>query len=114
MPILVQKFGGTSVRDAIWIKRVAKIAIDAQKAGYQVVIVVSAMGDTTDNLIDLAREVTSKPDPREYDLLLSTGEQISIPLVAMAIHDLGAKAISQTGLQVGILTEDKHGKAPRS
>lgn len=111
MPILVQKFGGTSVRDAICIKRVAKIATDAQKNGYQVVVVVSAMGDTTDNLIDLAMEVTSKPDPREYDLLLSTGEQISIPLVAMAIHDLGAKAISQTGLQVGILTEDKHGKA---
>lgn len=111
MPILVQKFGGTSVRDAICIKRVAKIAVDAQKNGYQVVIVVSAMGDTTDNLIDLARDVTHKPDPREFDLLLSCGEQISIPLVAMAIHDLGAKAISQTGLQVGILTEDKHGKA---
>ena len=111
MPILVQKFGGTSVRDAICIKRVAKIAVDAQKSGYQVVVVVSAMGDTTDNLIDLARDVTHKPDPREFDLLLSCGEQISIPLVAMAIHDLGAKAISQTGLQVGILTEDKHGKA---
>ena len=111
MPILVQKFGGTSVRDAICIKRAARIATDAQKNGYQVVVVVSAMGDTTDNLIDLAREVTNKPDPREYDLLLSTGEQISIPLVAMAIHDLGFKAISQTGLQVGILTEDRHGKA---
>ena len=111
MPILVQKFGGTSVQDAICIKRVAKIATDAQKAGYEVVIVVSAMGDTTDNLIDLASQITPKPDPREYDLLLSTGEQISIPLVAMAIHDLGAKAISQTGLQVGIFTEDKHGKA---
>lgn len=111
MSILVQKFGGTSVVDAICIKRVAKIATDAQKNGYQVVVVVSAMGDTTDNLIELAREVTNKPDPREYDLLLSTGEQISIPLVAMAIHDLGCKAISQTGLQVGILTEDKHGKA---
>jgi len=111
MPILVQKFGGTSVRDAMCIKRVAKIATDAQKNGYQVVVVVSAMGDTTDKLIDLARDVTGKPDPREFDLLLSTGEQISIPLVAMAIHDLGFKAISQTGLQVGILTEDKHGKA---
>ncbi len=111
MPILVQKFGGTSVQDAVCIKRVAKISTDAQKAGYQVVVVVSAMGDTTDNLIDLARDVTSKPDPREYDLLLSTGEQISIPLVAMAIHALGAKAISQTGLQVGIMTEDRHGKA---
>ncbi len=111
MPILVQKFGGTSVKDATCIKRVAKIAIDAQKNGYQVVVVVSAMGDTTDNLIDLACEITKKPDPREYDLLLSTGEQISIPLVAMAIHALGAKAISQTGSQVGILTEDRHGKA---
>ena len=89
----------------------AKKAKHAQKNGYQVVVVVSAMGDTTDDLIMLAKEVTGKPDPREYDLLLSTGEQISIPLVAMAIHDLGAKAISQTGLQVGILTEDKHGKA---
>lgn len=111
MSILVQKFGGTSVIDAICIKRVAKIATDAGKNGYQVVVVVSAMGDTTDNLIDLAREVTSKPDPREHDLLLSTGEQISIPLVAMAIHDLGYKAISQTGLQLGIFTEDTHGKA---
>ena len=111
MQILVQKFGGTSVQDAVCIKRVAKIATDAQKAGYHVVVVVSAMGDTTDNLIDLARDVTQKPDPREYDLLLSTGEQISIPLVAMAIHALGAKAISQTGLQVGIMTEDRHGKA---
>lgn len=111
MPILVQKFGGTSVSDAKCIKHVAKVAVNAQKSGYQVVVVVSAMGDTTDNLIELARNVTSKPDPREHDLLLSTGEQISIPLVAMAIHDLGAKAISQTGLQVGILTEDKHGKA---
>lgn len=111
MSILVQKFGGTSVRDAECIKRVASIAVNAQKSGDQVVIVVSAMGDTTDNLIDLASQVTSKRDPREMDLLLSTGEQISIPLVAMAIHDLGAKAISQTGLQVGILTEDKHGKA---
>lgn len=111
MPILVQKFGGTSVLDTICIKRVAKIAINALKSGYQVVIVVSAMGDTTDNLIDLAREVADKPDPREFDLLLSTGEQVSIPLVAMAIHSIGAKAISQTGLQVGILTEDRHGKA---
>ena len=111
MPILVQKFGGTSVRDAVCIKRVAKVAVEAQKKGYQVVVVVSAMGDTTDNLIDLARDITRKPDPREYDLLLSTGEQVSIPLVAMAIHDLGAKAISQTGLQVGIMTEDLHGKA---
>ena len=111
MPILVQKFGGTSVHNAECIKRVASIAVNAQKSGDQVVIVVSAMGDTTDNLIDLAHQVTSKRDPREMDLLLSTGEQISIPLVAMAIHDLGAKAISQTGLQVGILTEDKHGKA---
>ena len=111
MLILVQKFGGSSVRDAACIKRVAKIATDAQKNGYEVVVVVSAMGDTTDELVKLAKEVTTKPDPREYDLLLSTGEQISIPLIAMAIHDLGAKAISQTGLQVGILTEDKHGKA---
>ena len=111
VPILVQKFGGTSVCDADCIKRVAKIAVSAQENGYQVVVVVSAMGDTTDNLINLAKQVTKKPDPREYDLLLSTGEQISIPLVAMAIHGLGKKAISQTGLQVGILTEDKHGKA---
>lgn len=111
MPILVQKFGGTSVPNAECIKHVAGIAVDAQKNGYQVVVVVSAMGNTTDNLIDLAHQVTAKKDPREMDLLLSTGEQISIPLVAMAIHDLGAKAISQTGLQVGIITEDRHGKA---
>lgn len=111
MPIIVQKFGGTSVADAECIKRVAKIAVDTQKKGYQVVVVVSAMGDTTDSLIDLAKKVASKTDPREMDLLLSTGEQISIPLVAMAIQDCGGKAISQTGLQVGILTEDRHGKA---
>lgn len=111
MPILVQKFGGTSVKDADCIKRVAKIALSAQKSGYQVVVVVSAMGDTTDRLIDLSKQITSKPDLREYDLLLSTGEQISIPLVAMAIHSEGGNAISQTGMQVGIITEDIHGKA---
>ncbi len=111
MPILVQKFGGTSVKDAERIKNVASIALSAQKNGYQVVIVVSAMGDTTDKLIKLSREITQKPDPREYDLLLCTGELISIPLVAMAIQNQGGKAISQTGRQVGIITEDKHGKA---
>lgn len=111
MPILVQKFGGTSVQDAECIKRVAATALAEQKKGYQVVVVVSAMGDTTDKLVNLASQVTSKPDPREYDLLLSAGEQISIPLIAMAIHDQGGKAISQTGMQVGIITEDIHGKA---
>ncbi len=111
MPILVQKFGGTSVADGTCIKRVAGIAIEAKKKGYQVVVVVSAMGDTTDKLINLSKGITNKPNPREYDLLLSTGEQISIPLVAMAIQSLGEKAISQTGLQVGIMTEDRHGKA---
>lgn len=111
MPILVQKFGGTSVADAACIKRVAGIAVDAKKKGYQVVVVVSAMGDTTDKLISLSKEITNKPNPREYDLLVSTGEQVSIPLVAMAIQSLGEKSISQTGLQVGIMTEDRHGKA---
>ncbi len=111
MPILVQKFGGTSVADAQCIKRVASIATSAKKDGYQVVVVVSAMGDTTDKLVDLAKQITAKPNPREYDLLLSTGEQVSIPLVAMAIQSMGEKAISQTGLQVGIMTEDRHGKA---
>lgn len=111
MPILVQKFGGTSVADADCIKRVASIAVDAKKSGYQVVVVVSAMGDTTDKLIDLSKQITNKPNPREYDLLVSTGEQVSIPLVAMAVQSLGEKAISQTGLQVGIMTEDRHGKA---
>lgn len=111
MPIIVQKFGGTSVADAACIKRVATIAVDAKKNGYQVVVVVSAMGDTTDKLIDLSKQITNKPNPREYDLLVSTGEQVSIPLVAMAIQSLGEKAISQTGLQVGIMTEDRHGKA---
>jgi len=111
MPILVQKFGGTSVADAACIKRVAGIAVNAKKKGYQVVVVVSAMGDTTDKLINLSKEITNKPNAREYDLLVSTGEQVSIPLVAMAIQSLGEKAISQTGLQVGIMTEDRHGKA---
>jgi aspartate kinase len=111
MPILVQKFGGSSVADAACIKRVAGIAVNAKKKGYQVVVVVSAMGDTTDKLINLSKEITNKPNAREYDLLVSTGEQISIPLVAMAIQSLGEKSISQTGLQVGIMTEDRHGKA---
>lgn len=111
MPVLVQKFGGTSVRDAECIRRVAKIAIETQKKGYQVVVVVSAMGDTTDKLINLAKQLSQKPDPREYDLLLSTGEQISITLLTMALHAAGCNAISQTGMQVGIFTEDKHGKA---
>lgn len=108
MARLVQKFGGTSVRDAEHIRRVAKIVSDATRGGKEVVVVVSAMGHTTDQLIDLAEAVNDVPDPRELDMLLSTGEQVSISLVAMALQKLGLKARSFTGAQAGILTDETH------
>src|SRR5881398_2232322 len=89
----------------------ARRAIRAKQAGHQVVVVVSARGDTTDELIDLAREITEQPPDREMDMLLATGEQISIALMAMAIHTLGENAISFTGAQVGIVTDSTHTKA---
>jgi aspartate kinase len=108
---VVMKFGGTSVADAECIKRVARRIVDAHRSGHPVVAVVSARGDTTDELIGLAREISDDPPEREMDMLLSTGERISAALVAMAIHDLGHEAISLTGSQAGIVTDTAHTKA---
>jgi aspartate kinase len=109
--LIVQKYGGTSVGDPERIKNVAKRVVKRYKEGNDMVVVVSAMGHTTDELIDLMKKVTNNPDDREVDVLLSTGEQITISLLAMAIKDLGCDAISFTGAQAGILTTDVHTKA---
>ena len=111
MPILVQKFGGTSVADAQRIHLAARKAVRAKLAGNQVVLVVSAMGHTTDKLIELAQEVSRRPSKREMDMLISTGEQVSIALMAMAIHEAGYEAISLTGAQVGMKTDSQHSRA---
>lgn len=111
MGIIVQKFGGTSVADAQKIHNVAKLAIKEKNKGNKVVVVVSAMGHTTDMLIKLAKEVTHNPSAREIDMLLSTGEQVSIALLAMAIAENGEKAVSMNGMQVGIITESVHSSA---
>lgn len=111
MSLIVQKFGGSSVADAESIKRVAKRIVETKKAGNDVVVAVSAMGDTTDELIDLAHEVTPIPDPREMDMLLTTGERISMALLAMAIKSMGHDARSYTGSQAGMITDDRHGSA---
>lgn len=109
--LIVQKFGGSSVADADGIKRVARRVVDAQKAGNEVVVVVSAMGDTTDELLDLAAQVTDSAPAREMDMLLSAGERISMALLAMAINKFGASAQSFTGSQAGMITDGIHGKA---
>lgn len=109
--IVVMKFGGTSVGDVELIKRVAGRLVAAREEGAKVVGVVSAMGQTTDELLSLAREVSPSPDARELDMLLTVGERISCALVAMAINDLGQQAISLTGSQAGIVTDTVHGKA---
>src|SRR5206468_7947301 len=111
MPLIVQKFGGTSVATSQKILAAARKAIRAQQEGNQVVMVVSAMGKNTDVLVDLAKEITDRPSAREMDMLLSTGEQVSVALMAMAIHSLGYKAISLTGAQIGIKTDSTHTKA---
>ena len=111
MPIIVQKYGGSSVADAEKIKNVARRIAEAHDRGNQVVVVVSAMGNTTDTLIELASEVSERPDPREMDVLLSTGELMSCTLVAMAVRSLGLDAISLSGAQAGIRTDSRHGKA---
>lgn len=111
MPIIVQKFGGSSVADPERIKHVAELAISEYKRGYQVVVVVSAMGKTTDSLLNLAHQITDSPDPREIDMLISTGEQISIAMLAIAIQSMGVGAKSMTGPQVGIVTDSAHRKA---
>ena len=111
MGLIVQKFGGTSVKDAEMIHRAARRAIRANLAGNQVVVVVSAMGDHTDKLVDLAYQITDRPSRREMDQLLATGEQISIALMAMAIHHAGHDAISLTGGQIGLKTYGTFGRA---
>src|SRR5262245_55681913 len=111
LPLVVQKFGGSSVATAERIMAAARRALRAQQAGNQVIVVVSARGDTTDELIALAREISEYPPAREMDMLLSTGEQISIALMAMAIQSLGQPAISFTGAQIGIVTDSFHTKA---
>ena len=109
--IVVQKYGGSSLADATSIKRVAQRIVATRKSGKDVVVVVSAMGDTTDELRDLAEQVTPLPPPRELDMLLTAGERISMALVAMAIAQLGHKAQSFTGSQAGVITDSVHGKA---
>jgi aspartate kinase len=109
--IVVQKYGGSSVADAEGIKRVAQRIVEAKRAGNDVVVVVSAMGDTTDELIDLAQQVSPLPAGRELDMLLTAGERISMALLAMAIGNLGQEAQSFTGSQAGVITDGAHGKA---
>ncbi len=111
MALIVQKYGGSSVADADGIKRVAKRIVDTRRGGHDVVVAVSAMGDTTDELLDLAREVTPLPSPREMDMLLSSGERISMALLAMAIQSMGFEARSYTGSQAGMITTSHHGSA---
>ncbi len=111
MALIVQKYGGSSVADAESIKRVAKRVVDTRRAGHDVVVAVSAMGDTTDELLDLAGQVAPIPAPRELDMLLSSGERISMALLAMAIHSMGFEARSFTGSQAGMITTADHGSA---
>lgn len=111
MRIVVQKYGGTSVADPELIKNVAQRVMRTKEEGNEVVVVVSAMGHTTDQLLELARTITSRPPEREIDMLLATGEQVSIALMAMAIHELGYPVISLTGAQAGIITDRNHTKS---
>ncbi|MCW2880361.1 MAG: Aspartate kinase [Sphaerisporangium sp.] len=111
MALVVQKYGGSSVADAARIKRVAQRIVATKKAGNDVVVIVSAMGDTTDELLDLAQQVTPLPPGRELDMLLTSGERISMALLAMAIANLGHEARSFTGSQAGVITDRTHGKA---
>ena len=111
MGIVVQKYGGSSVADAEGVKRVAQRIVDAKRVGHDVVVVVSAMGDTTDELIDLAEQVSPLPPPRELDMLLTAGERISMALLAMAVGNLGHEARSFTGSQAGVITDSTHGRA---
>ena len=111
MGIVVQKYGGSSLSDADAIKRVARRIVEVKKSGHDVVVAVSAMGDTTDELLDLADGVSPQPAARELDMLLTAGERISMALVAMAINDLGYTAQSFTGSQAGVITDSVHGKA---
>jgi aspartate kinase len=109
--LVVQKYGGSSVANVQRIQKVAQRVVSYSKKGYELVVVVSALGDTTDELLELAGKINANPSEREMDMLLSTGEQISVALLAMAIHKLGAQAISFTGSQVGIITDTSHTRA---
>ena len=111
MKLIVQKFGGTSVADTSSLKIVAERIIDRKKKGYEVVVVPSAMGSSTDELIDLANELSEKPTPREMDMLLSAGERITMSLLSMHLNSLGHNSFSLTGSQAGIITTSRHGKA---
>jgi aspartate kinase len=108
MPIVVQKYGGSSVGDVTRIRQVAERVMRTRRAGHDVVVVVSAMGDTTDDLLALAKQVSANPDRRELDMLLTAGERIAMALLSMAIRELGGEAISFTGSQSGIITNDRH------
>lgn len=111
MSLVVQKYGGTSLADQKLIKNVARRICSRYEKGNDIVVVASAMGNTTDELIELMNGITSDPDPRELDVLLTTGEQVSIALLSMAIHELGYPAVSLTGSQVKIITDDRHNRA---
>src|SRR5690554_3319522 len=111
MPLVVQKYGGSSLSDATALVRVANRIVESKRAGNDVVVAVSAMGDTTDELIDLANAVTSDPAPREMDILLTAGERISMALLAMAIRELGVGAQAFTGPQAGVITTEHYGRA---
>src|SRR5262245_53544211 len=108
MSVVVQKYGGSSVADVQRAMSVAKRVMETVRLGHQVVVVVSAMGDTTDDLLAMAKKVSPNPDRRELDMLLSAGERISMALLSMAIRELGGDAISFTGSQSGIITNDRH------
>ena len=111
MAVLVQKYGGTSVGDAAKIRHIAERIAAARRAGNSIAVVVSAMGDTTDRLIELAESISAAPDPRELDVLLSTGELVSCTLVTMALREIGEEAVSMSGAQAGIRTDTAHGSA---
>ena len=111
MQIIVQKYGGSSIAEPELIKNIARRVVETKQKGNKVVVVVSAMGDTTDELLKMAHQITASPCDRELDMLLSTGEQISIALLVMAINNLGCSAVSLTGSQAGIVTDDVHSKA---
>src|SRR5262245_37053775 len=111
MPTIVQKFGGTSVADVPRILRCARRVAEARQAGNDVVVVVSAMGHTTDELVELAKQISDAPSPREMDMLMATGEQVSIALLSIALHSLRLDAVSMTGPQMGMMTNEVHSKA---
>ena len=111
MALIVQKYGGTSVGSVEKIENVAERLIAAKKAGHDVVVAVSAMSGETNRLVEMAQQISSKPDPREYDVLVSTGEQVTIALLGMALKERGYDARSYTGSQVHILTDSAHTKA---